>query len=186
MKTAYLLSLALLASLAPAAHAADATAPMAKLSQLDVSAGDWIYHGKFLATKTSHATPWTWHEHCEWSANHQFMQCSFANTWAGKRVNSLVVDTYNTHDHSFWHYELFNGSDTPDKPFAVKMQINGPLRTESWTQTENGSTRHQRIVYRFQSDEKVKVLFQRSDDGANWSTTAEGVGKKIKAVDAGG
>lgn len=182
MKTACLATLVLLVSASPGAFASDASAPAAKLHQLDVSAGDWVYHGKFLATKKSPATPWTWHEHCEWSANHQFMMCSFANTWAGKRVDSLVVDTYNPRDHSFWHYEIFSGSDTPAKPFAAKMQIDGPVRTESWTQTEHGKTGHIRIVYKFQSDEKVTVRFQQSDDGKRWRTTGEGVGTKTAGV----
>lgn len=161
--------------------AADAHELQSKLDQLDVSAGRWIYHGQFLATKTSPATPWTWHEDCRWSANHVFMQCSFSNTWAGKHVNSLVADTYNARDHSFWHYELFSNSDTPDKPFASRMQINGSTRSEAWTQTKNGKSVHNRIVYDFVSDKEVKVVFQQSSDGAHWTTTAKGTGRKISS-----
>jgi hypothetical protein len=58
------------------------------------------------------------------------------------------------------------------------MQIDGPTRTEEWTETEHGKTMHQRIVYAFVSDKKVTVSFQQSDDGNAWKTTAEGRGDK--------
>lgn len=175
-----------LSSLLPAlivfAAAAFAANPAAsRLKQLDISAGEWVYHGHFPATKTSPAVDWTWHENCRWSANNQFMMCSFSNDWGKQHVDSLVVDTYNTHDKSFWHYEIFNsGADT--KPFAARMQIDGNTRTETWTQTHKRKIVHERIVYKFISDKKVEVLFQQSQDGAHWNMTAEGSGEKVVAA----
>src|SRR5690348_12391497 len=64
------------------------------LRQLDVSAGRWVYHGHFIGGKGVHPGAWTWHEDCRWSDNRVFMLCSFSNTWAGRHVDSEVVDTY--------------------------------------------------------------------------------------------
>jgi hypothetical protein len=146
--------------------------------QLAVSEGSWIYHGHVLGDAKSPPTDFVWHADCRWSANRVFMNCSFANIWGGKHINSLVVDTFNAHDNAFWHYEIFEDSDAPEKPFASKMQIDGPVRSEEWTETDRGKTMHQRIVYTFVSDKKVTVSFQQSEDGNAWKTTAEGRGDK--------
>lgn len=149
-----------------------------KLHQLDVSAGHWIYHGHFLANGGARASAWTWHEDCHWSANRVFMLCSFSNTWAGRHVDSEVVDTYDGPGNTFWHYEIYPSGDSAGKPFASKMQVEGSTRTESWTQTRKGKSVQQRIVYKFASADKVTVMFQRSEDGTHWSTTAMGTGEK--------
>jgi hypothetical protein len=171
--------LLLLAScLTSVAIAAAPSADAAKLHQLDVSAGRWIYHGHFLGSGGAHPGPWTWNEDCHWSATHVFMLCSFSNTWAGRHVESEVVDTYDSRGDTFWHYEIFASGDSAGKPFASKMRIEGATRTESWTQTRKGKSFQQRIVYKFAGDDKVTVMFQRSDDGAHWTTTAMGTGQK--------
>lgn len=149
------------------------------LQQLDVSAGHWVYHGESLDGKGAHPSAWTWNEECRWSANHIFMLCSFSNTWGGKHVDSVVVDTYSRKDGAFWHYEIFN--DSGAKPFASKMQVDGATRTESWSETHKGKTVRQRIVYQFTSPGEVTVQFQRSQDGTHWQTTASGKGEKTQA-----
>jgi Protein of unknown function (DUF1579) len=169
----------LLAScIAGAALAQSPPADGAKLRQLDVSAGRWVYHGHFFGGAGAPASPWTWHEECRWSGNRLFMLCTFSNTWAGRHVDSVVVDTYDPKGHSFWHYEIFNSGRSAGKPFAVRMHIDGATRTESWTGKSKGKTVHQRIVYEFASAERVTVLFQESRDGAHWKTTASGTGEK--------
>lgn len=160
------------------AVAAGSPADEAKLHQLDVSAGRWIYHGHFLASGGARPSAWTWHEDCHWSANGFFMLCSFSNTWAGRHVDSEVVDTYDGAGNTFWHYEIYPSGDSAGKPFAAKMQIEGATRTESWTQTRKGKSVEQRIVYKFASAAKVTVMFQRSEDGTQWTTTAIGTGEK--------
>ena len=171
----------LVASLPCAAGAQSAPAASGPLHQLDVSAGRWVYHGHFVGGKAAHASDWTWHEDCRWSANHVFMLCSFSNTWAGRHVDSVVVDTYDPKGGSFWHYEIFNSGDSAGKPFASKMQIDGTTRTESWTDTRHGKSVSQQIVYKFASDSKVTVVFQRSQDGTKWVTTATGTGEKVSS-----
>ncbi|MGH8181968.1 MAG: hypothetical protein ACRETR_13425 [Steroidobacteraceae bacterium] len=146
------------------------------LQQLDVSAGHWVYQGQSLGEKGAHPSAWTWNEECRWSANHIFMLCSFSNTWGGKHVDSVVVDTYSRKDGAFWHYEIFN--DSGAKTFASKMQIDGATRTESWTETRKGKSVRERIVYQFTSPSEVTVKFQRSQDGTHWQTTASGKGEK--------
>lgn len=169
----------LVSSLPCAAGAQSAAAASGPLHQLDVSAGRWVYHGHFVGGKGAHPSDWTWHEDCRWSANRVFMLCSFSNTWAGRHVDSVVVDTYDPKGGSFWHYEIFNSGDSAGKPFASKMRIDGATRSESWTDTRHGKTVSQQIVYEFASDSKVTVVFQRSTDGTHWETTATGTGEKL-------
>ena len=164
-----------------AAVAQSPSAASGPLHQLDVSAGRWVYHGHFVGSKGQRPSDWTWHEDCRWSANRVFMLCSFSNTWAGRHVDSVVVDTYDPHGNSFWHYEIFNTGDSSGKPFASKMRIDGATRVESWTDTRHGKSVRQQIVYKFVSDSKVTVLFQRSQDGTHWQTTASGTGEKLGA-----
>lgn len=149
------------------------------LHELDVSAGRWVYHGHFLGGGGTPPGAWTWHEDCRWSANHAFMVCSFSNTWAGRPVDSVVVDTYDRNAKVFWHYEVFDTGRSAGKPFAARMRIEGAERMESWTGTRKGRVVHQRIVYKFASRNKVSVAFQQSRDGAHWKTTAAGTGERI-------
>jgi hypothetical protein len=149
------------------------------LHQLDVSAGRWVYHGHFVGSKGHPPSDWTWHEDCRWSENRVFMLCSFSNTWAGRHVDSVVIDTYDPRGSSFWHYEVFNSGDSAGKPFASKMRIDGDTRIESWTDSRHGESVQQRIVYKFASDNKVTVSFQRSKDGVHWDTTAMGTGERV-------
>jgi hypothetical protein len=149
----------------------------AGLEKLAISEGSWVYHGQVSGDAKSPPTDFVWHADCRWSANRAFMMCSFSNIWGGKHINSLVVDTFNPHDKAFWHYEIFEDGDQPGKPFASKMQINGPTRIEEWMESRHGKAVRQRIVYKFASDRKVTVSFQQSD-GKAWKTTANGMGEK--------
>jgi hypothetical protein len=171
----------LLACMPCAALAQSPPAQSGPVSQLDVSAGRWVYHGHFIGGKGTHPSAWTWHEDCRWSANRVFMLCSFSNTWGGRHVDSEVVDTYDPRGSSFWHYEIFDSGDAAGKPFASKMRIDGATRIEWWTETRHGKSVRQRIVYKFASDREVTVLFQRSTDGSHWDTTATGTGEKVGA-----
>jgi len=171
--------LLLLAScMATAAPADSPSAEGAALHQLEVSAGRWVYHGHSLGREGARPSDWTWHEDCHWSDNHVFMLCSFSNTWGGRHVDSVVVDTYDRKSGTFWHYEIFNSGESAGKPFASKMAIDGNTRTESWSETHKGKSVHQRIVYKFASADKVAVMFQQSEDGTHWKTTASGTGEK--------
>ena len=173
--------LLLLSALPAAARAASRPGQSSKLRELAVSAGRWVYHGQFRPRAGAPASAWTWHEDCRWSANQAFMLCSFSNTWAGRHVDSVVVDTYDRQDHTFWHYEVFNSGRSAGKPFAARMQINGPTRIESWRSARNGKSVRERIVYDFVSASSVTVRFQRSTDGMHWKTTASGAGERIRA-----
>ncbi|MGA7540244.1 MAG: DUF1579 family protein [Steroidobacteraceae bacterium] len=170
--------------IAAAALAQSPPADGARFHELDVSAGRWVYHGHFLGGPGAHPSPWTWHEDCHWSDNQVFMLCSFSNTWAGRHVDSVVIDTYDPKRNTFWHYEVYNTGGSAGKPFASRMQIDGTRRTETWTETRKGRTVHQRIVYRFTSTDAVTVQFQQSKDGTHWMTTASGAGEKTGASTA--
>ncbi|HEX3430305.1 MAG TPA: hypothetical protein VHT03_05415 [Rhizomicrobium sp.] len=164
----------------PAACVSSATfaARATGLEQLAISEGSWVYHGHVSGDAGSRPADFVWHSDCRWSANRAFMMCSFSNIWGKQHINSLVVDTFNTRDKGFWHYEIFEGGDAPGKPFASKMKIDGPKRIEEWTESHHGKTVRQRIVYKFASDKKVTVSFQQSEDGKAWKTTANGAGEK--------
>lgn len=173
------LSLLFASCLPLAASASGPRTSDAHLAQLNVSAGRWVYHGHFLGHGDSRPRSWTWHEDCRWSATHVFMLCSFSNTWAGRHVDSVVVDTYDPQKKTFWHYEIFNTGRAAGKPFAARMRIDGATRSEAWTRRRDGKVVHQRIVYEFAAGGKVSVSFQQSSDGTHWKTTATGTGEKI-------
>lgn len=177
MKSRYFASGLLFSLAACIATAAFATGD-AGLGQLAISEGSWVYHGHVSADGRSPPTDFVWRADCRWSANRAFMMCSFSNTWGRQHINSLVVDTFNARDKAFWHYEIFEDGDAPEKPFASKMQIDGLTRTEEWMENRHGKTIHQRIVYTFASDKKVAVSFEQSEDGKAWKTTATGTGEK--------
>jgi hypothetical protein len=173
--------LLLVACLPSGAVAKSRPAEDAKLRQLDVSAGRWVYHGHFLADAGAHPSAWTWHEDCHWSDNRIFMLCSFSNTWAGRHVDSVVVDTYDRRQDAFWHYEVFDSGASAGKPFAARMRIDGATRIEQWSEIRKGKLVRHRIVYKFASASKVTVLFQQSADGTTWDTKAIGTGVKSGA-----
>ena len=148
------------------------------LAELAVSEGHWIYRGRFLQRVGFQKGNWIWDEKCRWAGNLAFMLCSFSNNWNGKRVNSIVVDTYDAQRRSFWHFEIFDSGPSAKKPFVARMSIRGNRRVESWIYKKNGKSMHERIVYIFSDSDRVKVWFQRSATGQAWTTTAVGVGKK--------
>ena len=85
---------------APAAAPADGAAHLSPESRkLDVSSGRWRFHGTTRDAKTGKVGDFTWNEDCRWSPNARYLECTFSNVWAGRRVESLVVDTYNAKDH---------------------------------------------------------------------------------------
>lgn len=147
-----------------------------ELQKLDISAGHWIYHGETMNTPSGKAGKWTWDEHCAWSQNREFMMCSFTNDWAGRTVKSLVVDTWNGKDKSFWHYEIFSSSGA--QPFVSKMDISGNTRVEIAKSENHGRVSWTRITYVFDSATHVRVKLESSRDGTHWVTVDQGEGVK--------
>jgi len=92
-----------------------------ELQKLDVSVGHWVFTGRTLRAKTGKPGAFTWNEDCRWSSNQLYLECTFSNVWAGKAVESLVVDTYNSADRSYWHYELFGSGEPGAHPFVSRM-----------------------------------------------------------------
>lgn len=171
----FLIMIATLAASLPALAAGNG--PMSPgLQELAISAGHWVYHGETLQTPHSKAGKWTWDEHCGWSENREFMVCSFTNDWAGRIVKSLVVDTWNEKDKSFWHYELFSTSGT--RAFASRMTIHGNTRVELAKSVNHGRAEWTRITYVFDSPVHVNVKLETSSDGAKWVTVDQGTGVK--------
>lgn len=149
-----------------------------ELQKLDISVGRWVYHGKSMKTKSGKPGSWTWNENCQWSPDNVFLECTFTNDWSGKIVKSLVVDTYNTKDHTYWHYELFAAGAGGDHPFVSRMAIHGNTWIEYGPDTDHGKKLSERIVYRWQSTTHVSVAIQTSTDGAHWVTLDQGEGIK--------
>lgn len=173
-----LLALALAGGLAAfAAHGAPAARPP-QLHKLDVATGRWVFHGKSLGKASGKTSAWTWHADCRWSADRLYLLCLFHNTWAGRSVKSLVVDTYNPHDKSYWHYEMFAAGASGQHPFSSRMSIKGNRWIEYGQSGGPGTRIHERIVYLYASPEKVSVRIQTSRDGKHWKTVDEGEGIK--------
>jgi hypothetical protein len=148
----------------------------AALRKLDVAQGRWTFHGRTLKTAFSKPGTWTWKADCRWSApDRLFLECAFDNVWNGKPVRSLVVDTYNTHDHRYWHYEMFEAGAGGRHPFAAPLTIHGPV----WIESGGGKKIRQRIVYRYRSSTRVDVAIELSRDGGiHWVVIDEGQGVK--------
>jgi hypothetical protein len=149
-----------------------------ELQKLNISVGRWVYHGDTLKTKSGKPESWTWNEDCQWSPDHVFLECTFTNDWAGKKVKSLVVDTYNTKDQTYWHYELFASGSAGDSPFVSRMTIKGNTWIEYGPDTDHGKKVSERIVYRWASPTRVSVAIETSTDGAHWATIDQGEGTK--------
>lgn len=123
---------AALFAISPTPVAAQSLSP--ELKKLDVSVGRWVFHGKELKTKSDKPGAFTWNEDCRWSPNRLYLECTFSNVWAGKPIESLVVDTYNTRDRSYWHYVRPIASVWPSK--LQRMASTGP----PWTKAKESSS----------------------------------------------
>ena len=159
------------------APAAGAQSSSPELQKLDISVGRWVFHGESLNSRSGKPAPFTWNEDCAWSPNHLFLECTFSNNWNGRAVESLVVDTYNTVDKSYWHYEFFATGQKGNNPFVSRMDIADNVWTEHGADAVPGKKNGERIVYTWESNSRVKVEIQTSKDGVTWTTVdrAEGV-----------
>jgi hypothetical protein len=157
---------------------ADGQVASPELQKLDVSAGRWVFQGKTLKTASGQPGTWTWNEDCQWSPNHLYLQCTFSNVWSGKPVESLVVDTYNTADHSYWHYELYASGEKGDKPFVSRMEVNDNTWIEHGRDVVPGKQTGERIVYNWHPPNRVSVSIETSKDGVHWDAVNQGEGVK--------
>ncbi|HKF50849.1 MAG TPA: hypothetical protein VKB26_00935 [Candidatus Acidoferrales bacterium] len=146
--------------------------------KLDVSVGRWVFHGKTLKTKSGKPGSWTWNEDCRWSPNHLYLECTFSNVWSGKAVESLVVDSYNSADHSYWHYELYAAGEKGNNPFVSRMEINGNTWIEHGQDPVPGKKNGERIVYHWDPPNRVTVAIETSKDGVHWTAVDQGEGVK--------
>ncbi len=176
----YLLPLLMLAALtaSAAAHASTHRESASALERLDISEGHWVFHGRSIQTVFSKAGTWTWHEDCRWSGDHLFLECGFNNDWSGRIVKSLVVDTYNDKDQTYWHYEFFAVGASGDHPFVSRMTIHHRTWIEYGHAEEHGKRIKERIVYHFLSPTRVAVQIELSKDGRHWVTVDKGKGSR--------
>ena len=170
--------LLLLSTLSTPAFASDFPTPAPQLKALGPQAGHWVYKGTTTDPDTGKAGTFTWDEHCGWSADKLFLMCSFDNDWSGEKMQSLVVDTWNSKDQSYWHYEFFAVGDTGAKPFASKMTIQGNTWTELGEDEDNGKKSYDRITYVYTSPTRVTVKLEVSPDNKQWKTVLDGTGAK--------
>ena len=166
----------LAASIASPALAADFPPLAPQFKALDVQAGHWIYHG--TTSFGGKAGTFTWDEHCVWSSNKLFLNCSFDNDWSGEKVQSEVVDSWNAKDQAYWHYEFFAVGGGGEKPFASKMTIQGNTWTELGEDDDQGKKSYTRISYVYTSATQVKVRLEVSPDQKQWKTVLDGTGTK--------
>lgn len=150
-----------------------------ELQKLDISVGRWVFHGKTLKTRSGKPGSWTWNEDCRWSPNQLYLECTFSNNWSGKQVESLVVDTYNSVDRSYWHYELYSGGENGQKPFISRMTVQGNTWIEYGQEAVPGKKVGERIVYRWASPTRVGVAIETSKDGVHWEAVNQGEGTKL-------
>jgi hypothetical protein len=159
------------------ATAADFPPLAPQFKALDVQSGHWVYHG----TTTFDGKPgtFTWDEHCSWSSNKLFLNCSFDNDWSGDKVQSEVVDSWNAKDQAYWHYEFFAVGGGGANPFAAKMTIQGNTWTELGEDDDDkGKKSYTRISYIYTSPAKVTVKLETSPDQKQWKTVLDGTGAK--------
>ena len=150
-----------------------------ELNALNVQSGHWIYHGTTApAKKSGKSGTFTWDEHCGWSADGLFLMCSFDNDWSGRKIQSLVVDTWNTTDKSYWHYEMYAVGASGASPFASKMTIEGNTWIELGEEHRHGKTTYERISYVYHTPTRVSVKIEVSRDRKHWKTTLDGNGVK--------
>jgi len=154
--------------------------PSSELRALNVSLGHWVFHGTTLKTKSGKPGSWTWSEDCRWSPNQLYLECTFSNVWSGKPVESLVVDTYNTVDHSYWHYEFYASGEKGGKPFVAPMTVTGNTWIESGRKAIPGKRDGERIVYHWGPPGHVRVAIETSKDGAHWTPVDQGEGSRQK------
>lgn len=161
------------------ALAGDFPAPAPQLQALDVQAGHWLYHGTTAPDKPGDKPgTFTWDEHCDWSADKLFLMCSFDNDWSGDKAQSLVVDSWNAQDKTYWHYEFFAVGGSGAKPFASKMTIAGNTWTELGEDDDKGKKSYDRISYVYSSPTEVAVKIEVSPDMKQWKTILQGSGIK--------
>ena len=159
------------------ATAADFPPLAPQLKALDAQAGHWVYHG--TTTFGGKAGTFTWDEHCSWTPNKLFLNCSFDNDWSGDKVRSEVVDTWNPKDQAYWHYEFFAIGDSGDKPFAAKMTVQGNTWTELGEDDDDkGKKSYTRISYVYDSPTHVTVKLETSPDQKQWKTVLDGTGDR--------
>ncbi len=151
--------------------------PPPQLQKLGVSLGHWVFHGTSAATAQHPAQPFTWDAQCDWSPNHWYLECQFSNTYVRGKVESLVVNTYNTTDKTFWHYEFFAVGQSGKTPFVTKMDVTDDTWTEYGREAIPGKQTGQRIIYHWTSPTHVDMKIETSKDGKVWTTVnhAEGV-----------
>lgn len=161
------------------AQAASGTGASPELQKLDVSLGKWVFHGTTKG-RDGKTGSFTWNENCRWSPNHLFLECTFSNVWSGKPVESLVVDTYNSADKSYWHYEFYASGEKGDKPFVSRMEVNSDTWIEHGRDVIPGKQSGERIVYNWGPPGRVKVAIETSKDGTHWDAIDQGEGVRQK------
>ena len=172
-----ILMVVILAGIASLAARASADSRPSELQKLDIATGHWVFHGK-SRDGSGKSGSWTWRADCRWSADKLYLLCLFHNTWSGQAIKSLVVDTWNAHDKSYWHYEMFSAGASGEHPFSSRMTIKGNTWIEYGRSDEHGKTIRTRIVYVYASATRVHVEIQVSDDGKHWKTVDSGEGVK--------
>jgi hypothetical protein len=156
------------------ALATDTTPLSPQLQALDIAAGKWLFHGENLPGSSQKAGKWTWNEDCGWSANRAFMTCSFVMYWPDGVVKSQVVNTYNSNDKSYWHYEMFDAEGSGAEPFISRLTI----ANNTWTNDGTADKKTYRVIYRYLSPTKVSVRIELSSDNVHWTMQAQGEGLK--------
>ena len=167
------------AAVKDSAMSGGAAAESPETQKLEVSLGKWVFHGT-TKDRSGKTGTFTWNEDCQWSPNHLFLECMFSNVWSGKPVESLVVDTYNSTDKNYWHYEFYASGEKGNDPFVSRMEVNGDTWIEHGRDAVPGKTSGERIVYNWGPPGHVKVAIETSKDGTHWEAVDQGEGVRQK------
>lgn len=161
-------------ALTGAASAAGAPSASGTLRPLGIAVGTWLYHGENVATADQKAGKWTWLEKCRWAGNDAFMACSFVMDGPDGVVKSLAISTYNFSDRSYWHYEAFASGSDGAHPFIARMTVSG----DTWTYDGHAGDKTYRVIYHYESAQKLTVRIELSTDHVHWTTVAKGEASK--------
>jgi hypothetical protein len=89
-------------------------------------------------------------------------------------VKSQVVNTHNSNDKSYWHYEMFDSDESGTEPFISRLTIANNIKTNDGTADKKTYC----VTYHSTSPTQVSVHIELSSDNAHWATLSQGVGIK--------
>ena len=108
---------------------------------------------------------------CQW----KFFGCDQIVTNSDGKTNNLAIYSYDSLDN----YKLTLVGIPGVKPFSIPITSKGDTLIYSGENTENGQAIYTRTLNVFINDSKYRYIVQSSMDENQWTTSLEGIAKKI-------